>query len=230
MAYPGYIPDHVVVALDRLLEQYRDQPRIASIITAFAEQSQGEEDAFSDLYDGRWIDNAEGKVLDDVGTIVNQPRLGLNDVRYRALIRAKIGQNVSQGDPERVIQVALLLFGATLVFLQENYPAGYNVSANQDIPIELINLFYSELDKVDPAGVRLEHLIVFDDDEAFAFEGGPGVALGFGDSTNPLTGGMLGKVLSRTEPAFAFAPAPGFDNFDQGFGTLEDNLYGGIMQ
>lgn len=227
--YSGYISNHVQLALDRLLEQYRDKPGIAAVITALAQQSQGEEDMFVDLYDGRWIDNAEGKVLDDVGTIVNQARLGTDDVRYRALIRAKIGQNVSQGDPERIIQIALLLFGATLVHLQEAYPAGYLIAANADIPINLVNLFYEELDKADSAGVRLEHLICFDAEESFAFEGEPGPALGFGDSTNPTVGGKLAKVHVRTEPAFAFAAAPGFDNFDQGFGTIEDNLYGGIM-
>ena len=230
MAHPGKINDHVLQALDRLLQQYREQPRIASVITALVDEIQDLENAVADTYDGRWLELAAGKVLDDVGTIVNQARLGFDDARYRSLIKAKIGQNVSQGNPERVIQVAQLLIGATLVHFQEQYPAGYTLAANADIPPNLINLFYEELDRVDPAGVRLEHLICFDPDEPFAFEGGPGPALGFGDSTNPATGGMLAKVHVRTEPAFAHAPRPGFDNFDEGFGTLEDNLYGGIQQ
>lgn len=209
MSYPGKITTHVADALDRLLQQYRDLPRVTALITAFVDEVQDLENALADVYDGRWIDLAVGDVLDDVGTIVNQPRLGFDDDRYRSLIRAKIGQNVSQGDPERVIQVAKLLIGASLVHLQELYPAGYSISADADIPVSLVNLFYEQLDLVDPAGVRLEYLICFDPDEAFAFEGGPGTALGFGDSTNPLTGGMLAKVHVRTEPAFAFAPVLG---------------------
>lgn len=227
MSVPTYISNHVDQALDRLLEQFKDKEKMASIVTALTNQIQDLENAFDQLFTERVIANADGQVLDDIGTIVGQPRLGFDDVRYRSLLLAKIGENVSQGDIERIISIAKLLIGANLVFLQEYYPAGFGLSASADVPSNLINFFYERLDRVDPAGVRLEALICFDELEGFAFEGGAGTALGFGDANDVNIGGKFAKLHIRTLPAFSF---DGTDNGDQGFGTLEDVLVGGIFQ
>jgi hypothetical protein len=227
MPIPGYIPNHVDLALERLLQQFVDKDKVAGVISALTEQIQDLEDTFSDLFTNRTIALAVGQTLDDIGTIVGQPRLGFDDVRYRSLLLAKIGENVSQGDPEAIIQITKLLIGANLVHLQEYYPAGFGLSASEDVPNDLINFFYSRLDRVDPAGVRLEALICFDEADAFAFEGPAGTADGFGDDTAPAVGGMFGKLHMRTLPAFSF---DGAENGDEGFGTLEDNLVGGLFQ
>ena len=230
MSVPGLINNHVDQALERLLEQFNDKAKMASVITALTEQIQQLENAFDDLFMKRTIALAEGRVLDDIGTIVGQPRLGFSDERYRSLLLAKIGENVSQGDIERIISIAKLLIGANLVHLQEWFPAGFGIYASADIPSNLINFFYERLDRVDPAGVRLEALVCFNENEAFAFEGGAGTALGFGDATDLSVGGEFAKLHIRTLPAFAFESEAGLNNGDEGFGTLEDNLVGGIFQ
>lgn len=223
------ITTHVSDALERLLEQYKGKPRIEGMISCFVEQIQELEDVVFDLPEDLAIATAVGVQLDLIGTIVVQERLGFSDDIYRALLQAKVGENVSKSTPENVIDVVKLLTGAGLVHLQEFYPAGYGISIDQDIDPSLIDFFYDRIERVDPAAVRLESLVCFDPDEAFAFDGGPGTALGFGDLTAPLVGGTFAKIHVRTQPAFAFAPPPGQETTDQGFGDLNDNLFGGIL-
>jgi hypothetical protein len=229
MAIPGLITTHVEDAYERLLEQFKGKPNLKALLDAFHAQIQELENVFNDLYVQRVISNASGKVLDDMGTIVGQSRIGFDDTRYRSLLLAKVGENTSQGDPEKVLQVVKLLAVANMAAIQEWYPAGYGLYFSNTIPTNLINFFYERLDRVDPAGVRLEALISFDEADAFAFAGPAGVASGFGDSTNLATGGKLAELNIRDLPGFAFAPV-GFDNGDDGFGTLEDNLVGGIFE
>ncbi len=230
MSTPSVINNHIQQALDRLLEQYRNKPGIEGIIEALGFQIQAMEDALQDVYDKTDVQTAFGATLDLVGTIVGQDRLGFDDDFYRSLILAKIGENVSQGDIERVIEITKLLTGATLVYLQEYYPAGFGLSMDVDVDPTLINFFYERLDRVDPVAVRLEALICFDANEAFAFEGGPGSALGFGSTTNISLGGLFAKLHIRTKPEFAFEGASPDADAYEGFGTIQDVLVGGLFE
>ena len=224
------INDHIQQALDRLLEQYRNKPRIEGLISCFTEQIQDLEDVIFALPEDLTIETAIGVQLDLIGTIVQQDRLGFSDTIYRALLRAKIGENISTSTPENVINVTALLTGANLVHFQEYYPAGYGVSVSTDIDPTLIDFFRQRIDRVDPASVRLEALICFDEAEGFAFDGGPSTALGFGDINDANEGGQLAKLHVPTAPAFSFAPKAGaIAGTDEGFGSLSDVLFGGIM-
>ena len=224
------ITTHVADALDRLLEQYKGKARIEGLISCLVEQVQDLEDVVHKLPEDLTIATAIGIQLDLIGTIVVQERLGFSDDIYRSLLQAKVGENVSKSTPENVIDVVKLLTGAGLVHLQEMYPAGYGIAIDTTIDPSLIDFFYQRIERVDPAAVRLDQLVCFDPDEAFAFEGGPGTAAGFGDLTLPLVGGLFAEIHVQTQPAFAFAPPPGQETTDQGFGDLNDVLFGGIFQ
>jgi len=230
MSIPGFITTHISDAEERLLQQFKEKPNFKALLDAFHAQIQELENTFNDLYVQRVINAASGKVLDDMGTIVGQSRIGFDDTRYRSLLLAKVGENTSQADPEKVIQVVKLLAVANLAQIQEWYPAGYGLYFSNTIPPNLINFFYERLDRVDPAGVRLEALISFHETDAFAFAGPAGSGEGFGDSNNLSLGGQFGTLNLRTLPGFSFSPDGGFDNGDDGFGTLEDNLVGGILE
>ena len=215
-----------------MLAQYKEAASQLGIIDAFVGfQTQDAEDLFWAIIEDTRVNLAIGVQLDNLGEIVQEFRNGLDDITYRGLIITKIGQNVSKSDPEQIIQVAKLLTGANLGFFQEFWPAAYGIGISEDIPTQdLINKAYQRLDKVDAGGVRLEAIVVFDETEAFAFAGGGGIALGFGDDGVPTTGGLFAKLLVPSLPAFAFAPiAEGVDD-DLGFGTLLDGLFGGIFQ
>jgi len=217
------ITDHVQQALDRMLEQYKGKPRIEGVITSFTEQTQDSEDVIHGLTSDLAIATAIGIQLDLIGTIVVQDRLGFSDDIYRRLLLAKIGENVSKSTPENVIDVVKLLTDSSLVHFQEYYPAGYGIGIDKEIDPSLVDFFYQRIDRVDPAAVRLEALICFDDSNPFAFEGGPTPAGGFGDLTDANVGGLFAKLHIRLEPAFSFAPPIGQETTDQGFGDLNDN-------
>lgn len=231
MAVPGFISTHAQDARERLLEQYKGKERFEALLNAFNAQVQELEQVFSDIYVSNAIANAVGASLDEIGSIVGQARLGFDDDRYRSLIFAKIGENTSQGDPEKILQVVKLLAVANVAMIQDWYPAGYGLWFSNSIPSGLVNFFYERLDNVDPAGVRLEALITFDEHDAFAFAGSAGSASGFGDSTNPAVGGKFAVLeLENRSGSFSFASEEGFETDGDGFGTLEDNLVGGVFE
>lgn len=224
------ITNHIEQALERLLEQYKGKIRIEGLISALVEQIQDLEDVVFDLPEDLTIETASGIQLDLIGTIVVQDRLGFSDDVYKALLRAKIGENVSTSTPEDIIDVTKLLTGATLVHFQEYFPAGYGISINISVDPSLIDFFYRRIDRVDPAGVRLEALICFDPDEPFAFDGAPGPTLGFGDLNDANAGGKFAEIHLRENPKFSFAPSPGsIPGTDEGFGDLNDPLFGGLL-
>lgn len=225
------VTDRSDQAIKLLLEQYKGQPFIEGMIRCFVDQIQELENAYCDMLAKRTIDGAEGDILDEMGTIVVQDRLGFLDDFYRNLLKAKVGENTSQGEIEKIIQITQILSDATLIHLQEWFPAGIGLSLNTDIDSSLIDFFYQRLNRIEVATVRLEALICFDDTEAFAFDGSPGDnTAGFGDSTAPLVGGKIAELHPRTEPAFSFAAQAGVTDGDEGLGTIEDPLVGGIFR
>lgn len=220
------ILDHVDQAKARLIQQYKNKPRIGAIIEAFIEEIQEIESMFKDLNLNRSLETATGNTLDRLGDIVGVARSpGQSDSEYRISIKAKISQNISQGEPERLISTFQLLKGAALVLLQENYPAAIHIGT--PVPIadqDEANMLMEIMERTAAAGVRIEGLISFDPGEPFAFDGAlPG--FGFGDDTNPLAGGKLAFLW---EPTIDFA----FDGDDPnagGFGHIQDSLVGGVL-
>ena len=226
------ITTHVVDALNRLLQQYKDKDSIRAIVSAKTEQDQVLEDVFQDLENFRGIDTATGVQLDGLGDILGIERQGLNDEDYRARLKVKVVQNVSNGEPDRLINVYRFLLNATQIQYQEHYPAGVAMMANAPITPGMETLIYREIQKISPAGVRVDYIGSYDPDDAFAFEGAGGPldlagADGFGDLLDAGVGGMLGYQHIPIENAFAFE---GGNPIYLGLGDLRDPYYGGLFQ
>lgn len=191
-----YIPNHVQLALNRLMAQYRDKPRIAAVITSFVQQLQDLEDATFPLDSGRSIFTAVGVQLDLLGTIVDLPRNGLDDDAYRLFLLGRIAENTSDATIDRVIQVYGLLLNSDIVNEQELYPGAVGLmGASPGVDPVLVPIIRSLVQLTLAAGVRLDFLGIFDETDAFAFAGGGGVALGFGDVTDLSVGGKFATLL-----------------------------------
>ncbi len=222
------ITDHEDAAVRRLLEQYKDKPLIEGLIRCLVADVQEEEQAGCDLNDFRLdIENTSGTNLDRLGEIVGAERRGLNDADYRIRIQVKIVQNVSEGEPERLIQVLGLLTEDKLVHLQELTLASVGMGAvDGTIDPGDVDFIHEQLELVAAAGIRVDFLTCFDETEPFAFAGLlPGA--GFSSLAAPGVGGKLGFLHRQTLPEFAFdgsEPDPG------GFGTLADPYVGGFLQ
>lgn len=219
------ITTHVSDALDRLITQYRNKPRLMAIISAFVAQHQMLEDAIFQLYGRLDIQNSIGAQLDGIGDIVGQDRLGFDDARYRILLLAKIGQNVSNGDPERIISIFKLLTNADLVHYINLKNGEIELATDGSVDETIINFVFDQLQRSVAGGVRLNEIIFFDGDEPFAFAGVTD-ARGFGDMNDLSVGGKLASLF-RKLPAFSFA---GNNIDDAGFGTLDDPIIGGGLQ
>lgn len=217
---------HVEDAKARLIEQYKRKPKLAALVEAFNQEWQVLESVGKDLNEKRSVDLATGAVLDRVGAIVGQTRgPGQSDDDYRILIKSKISQNVSQGEPERLIEIFQTLKAVTLVILEERFPAAVAIESDATfVDQDEVNLLIEIIERTAAAAVRVEDLILFDSTEAFAFAGSlPG--LGFSSDTNPSLGGKLATLWNYKLP-FAFA---GDNPSNRGFGSVKDPLVGGVF-
>lgn len=222
------IVDHVAQAVARLIEQYKKKPDLEGMVGAFTAPFQALEDTFQDLETDRSLETSVGVQLDRLGTIVGIARAtNETDDEYRISIKTKIVENISQGEPERLITVYRLLVGASLVYLSELYPGGIGLMSDVDLADQdFINLLFKRIDRIAAAGVRIDYLGSFDPDEPFAMAGTlPGE--GFGTDTDPLIGGKFATLYLDMSEEFAFA---GNSLNAGGFGTILDPLVGGVFQ
>lgn len=213
------IDNHIEIARDNLLAQYKDAPNLGSILDSFIKQVQDLENASWDLFEGRWVDSAQGQTLDDFGTIVGQERLGFDDDFYKILLYAKIGENVSQGETTRVVDVYKIITRATRAELQEHYPAGVMLLSDGEINPITANFIWERLQRVVGAGIRVDFIGQFPKLNPFGFVGAP-EAQGFNS-------GEFAFLYDVSRP-FSFEN-PNRNDVD-GFGTLEDHIFGGRFQ
>ena len=115
---------HVTEALVNLLEQFKNKPKMAALLTAYVNQIQDIEDAFYGLMLGRWLDNAEGTQLDGLGDIVGESREGRYDEDYRLAIRARIKINLCEGTPEQILEIFWAMTDSALQ-IKDYYPAAF---------------------------------------------------------------------------------------------------------
>ena len=219
-----YILTHVEDAENRLLHQYKDQPNIKALIDALVFPIQDIEDSLNDLNLNRGVTYAVGVQLDRLGDIVGIKRFGMTDEIFRTRIRIKIIQNLSEGEPERLIQVYGALLSSSLVQIQEHFPAGVGLSGAGDIPAGQETLIYQNVQTIAPAGVRVDYIETFPVNMPFACAGGPTISGGFGDLNNPNVGGGMGTI--RVPVGIKFVCAGGASGND-GFGDLRDPVMGG---
>lgn len=110
-----------------LLTSALNQPRVREVVSAFSNQAQAVEDAVWALVAERYLSTASGAQLDAYGVLLDQPREGLNDADYRAVLRVVILANRSTGNTETLIAILRELLDGVDVELVPVYPAGFRV-------------------------------------------------------------------------------------------------------
>lgn len=221
-----HILDHVQQALAKALTQYKEKPKAENFITAFSEQIQGIEDALFGMVITREVATAVGVQLNNIGTIVGEDRGDLDDDHYRILIYVKIGQNTSQGNMAKIINVFKLLTQADSVFCFSLNNAEIQLNSSAPIADKDINFIFRNMKAVIAGGVRIDHIVCYDPVAAFAFAGTNPVvtSLGFSDISGT-TGGHLASLKKEKIP-FSFS---GNNKSTKGFGSLIDPLAGGVL-
>lgn len=189
-----WITNHIQKAIDRLWQQYKGVTSVENYFTALTEEAQEIEDQLKKLFEERNLETAVGKQLDRIGEVVGQDREGLTDEPYRLRIKIKIIQNLSEGEPERVIQVYKFLLNASWVFYSELYPANcYLMGAGSIIP-GTEQLIAENIIRILPATVTLEYFGHADPVKPFKFAGNQVIGGGFGTIYDSTIGGKLGSL------------------------------------
>jgi hypothetical protein len=130
----AHVTTHITQGLDLLLEQFKNKPKLAAVLTAYLRQVQELEDALWDLRLLKTAEALSGEALNQLGRVVGQAREGRDDPTYRLWIRARARVNRSFGKPIDVIEVAKILVGADVsVRLQELWPASMIVHAGDQV-------------------------------------------------------------------------------------------------
>lgn len=198
------INDHVIQALNRLAQQYKNQPRITGFYTAIIKQIQDLENAIYDLNSGRQLWDgtttpAVGEQLDKLGELVGISRNGLTDQQYVLFLFGKIGENFSDTTITTVETVAGYLFETQVVLLYEEYPAGVGIEViGSQLPPSLNNVAIGLIQATLGAGIKIRFFAISNTLNTFRFDG-PGIVgaiNGFGDVNDPDVGGVyIGLIL-----------------------------------
>ena len=213
------ITDHEARAFARFFEQWKSKPNMEGVIRSLVGGYPEMETMFFDLMNKTLnIELAEGAQLDVIGEIVGQERLGFADDFYRILIRVRIGINVSEGEPARIISTAKTLTGASFIHYMNLRNGEVAIGTDGTIDVVTKDFLLANLQRVLMGGVRLDYVATYEKDNAFAFSGvnATASAMGFGTIANVNTGGKLAKI-NTFKNNFSFN---GNATGDGGFGTI----------
>lgn len=218
------IPNHVEQALSRLIQQYKTAENLKSLLTAIVGPIQTIEDELGLMNTLRYLPDAEGVQLDNIGMIVGIARTpGQSDADYLQAIYGQIAINVSEGTPEQIIAAFNIMTNSDFTILTEFLCSvifsSTWVPANQ----EEVDTVITNLMRATPAGVRVDGIIEFDATDSFAYAGIT-PALGYDDGSQTV-GGKYPRLHQFIGGGFAYA---GDDETGLGYGSLQDPLVGGV--
>ena len=179
--------------LGRLYTQFVGKPKIEQIVRLKAAAWQALEDTFLQLLTLPSIDDSVGAQLDNLGKILNMPRMGATDPNYRPYLKAKIAALRSSGTPEALYRVFRALLAdnvAKLIYAWEG-PAQMSMTLVDPTTSTLAAVALSMLRIAKFAGVRA--WIIWQesaDADTFCFDGGTGK--GFDDGSGTVGGQLAG--------------------------------------
>jgi hypothetical protein len=192
------ITDHAERAKARLLEQYRNQPKLVAFVGEMAGRVQELEDAVYDLVAQTAVSTAVGIWLDRLGAIVGEERGAEGDVLYRRYILARVVANRSRATFEDLVKVINATFGTpqTGITILELGRAALQVDLNFDISTAVRDRLIRFLASTRSAAVG-QTFFWLDAAPAkcFTFSVGTGLEVdadaGFGDTSAPAVGGQF---------------------------------------
>ena len=154
-----HILDHAARALALLPSQFAESTNLRALITAFTDAAQDIEDDTWACIEDRMLDTAEGVQLDQYGKVLGQPRDGLSDDDFRALLGIRILANRSNGQADVILRVVAGLLGADRLTFGVEYrqqgTAEYRLDweADSATGADRRALVVKILDEITPAGV-----------------------------------------------------------------------------
>lgn len=178
---PPVAEGHVDAALNRLLEQYKDQPDLEKLLRIFVLRWQTIENMLQAVLEFRLLDVATGFLLEVYGKLLDLPRrAGWSDEQWRFYMGVKIRALKSSGTEDELIAIGELMrpAGSTApVRLWREYPRAYRIEIPDVDPL-LHDLAAELLDLATAAPERMV-VVFYTSGTGFAFRS-PGTTYGFG--------------------------------------------------
>jgi hypothetical protein len=123
-------------ASDRLL-MFTRSPRLSGFVDVFGERTNDLIDASILTRAAFDLDTAEGVQLDRLGAILQLPRYGYTDARYRVLLQIQAQLVLSSTTTTPVIlRIVELFTGHAPLAYADAYPMGYRVNVELDDPTD----------------------------------------------------------------------------------------------
>lgn len=222
------IENHIDEALSRRLEQWIGKPNMEKVLTIHAGGYQELENTLINLRDKTFsIDDSEGFQLDLIGELVGQARMGFDDAFYRILLYARIGINISNGEPERIINTLKLLTKAKFIHYMNLRGGEIAIGSDGVINPLSVEFLISNIQRVVMGGVRVNYLAMYDGEDSFALEGAnqKTIGKGLGSIYDASAGGKLAQSYT-IKNKFSFS---GNNTSDGGLGSIYDPLVGGVF-
>lgn len=189
----------VAEAIDTLLQQFKTKPRMVGVLSALVAGVQEAENALVPLFTDVNLDTGVGHQLDLIGKLIGTKRYGVSDTVYRVRLRVEILVKNSAGTLEQLLEimrVATSLYPGTTCNIQQAGVATVLASLTGPVPVSLPTELFLFLDRARALGVQL--FLNYSPDDAFTLATGLTEELdtthGWGDDTNPVTGGELSGV------------------------------------
>jgi|SRR6185436_1046527 len=164
--------DYIEQGLDRLLEQYKNKPRLQGLIEPWLGWIQKLEDAVWEVITLRYLETGSGAQLDILGKILGAPRANLSDENYRVRLKAQGIILRTKGNPVD-IESLLQLCSPYDFAVTEHAIATLLVELTEPVDVDTFDIFvlWQILIEAKAGGVRLELTYspnLDDDDLTFA--------------------------------------------------------------
>lgn len=191
--------DGAFVASDRLL-MFTRSPRLAALVDTYGDRTQALLDEAALVGAAFDLDNATGVHLDRIGAILQLPRYGYGDTRYRTLLQVQAQLVLSSTTATPIIlRIAELFSGHAPLTYADAYPLGYRISVVLDDPDDA-DLLLQILASATAAAYGIEVIVAAADSLIGDYSTAP-LTLTTGDvgdySTAPITGARPGAYSYR---------------------------------
>lgn len=188
-------------AVGRLLEQFCEKPRIEAVFRLFAAEVQELESAIWDLMLARCLPNASGKILDDLGQIVDEGRNGLSDGDYKLAIAQRVRILRSNGTIPDILGILFAELGDTFdLEIALDVQAWFRVKLNEPVTQEQAERAANLIRQAKAAGIgsQVEYFLTAEAG-IFRFSSLSGTletsaVVGFADAAQTTGGRMAGVI------------------------------------
>lgn len=194
----AHVLNHVEVYTDLLIQRFK-KPRRMAVLAAILAEVQLFEDAAYDVLTKVNLDDGEGAQLDLIGKVINVRRNGLSDSEYRLRMRVEILILRSKGRPEDLIKIIDTAYSGSFKITEVDFATTY-VELLGTTTLTVASSILGFLKRAKATGTRVLVQFTYDSTRTFTFSPDTtepvDAAHGFGDSSNPGTGGLFSSVLA----------------------------------